>query len=366
MNPASPDKPARDGRPAPGEARGDTARVAGGELDAIFMRAALEQARNAYVQGEVPVGAVVVHEGRVIATGSNQPIGEHDPTAHAEIRALRQAAQVLGNYRLPGCELYVTLEPCPMCAGAIQHARIARLVWGAPDPKTGACGSVLDLMAEPRLNHHCTVTGGVLAGECGTMLRNFFAERRQRRAPEPDFSALLGRRPLRGPGLILEPLVVAHAQALWPMLSDPNFDPGGDPRPPSLEWLEEVLRQREARRSADGRRALLDWALRAADTGEYLGRIQATLTPDRQAVVRCAVRLARRRRGWATEAMRCALEELVTEAGAARLWAMIGPEDVAAEGLLARLGFAPAGREGYPLDDAVSGARLFSRTGRPG
>jgi tRNA(adenine34) deaminase len=310
------------------------------------------------------VGAVVVHEGRVIATGSNQPIAEHDPTAHAEIRALRQAAQVLGNYRLPGCALYVTLEPCAMCAGAIQHARIDRLVWGAPDPKTGACGSVVDLMAEPRLNHHCTVTGGVLAEACGTLLRNFFAERRQRRGPAAGFPALLGRRPLRGPRCILEPMVVAHAPTLWPMLSDPNFDPGGEPPPPTLDWLEEALRQQEGRRSADGRRALLDWAVRTADGGEYLGRVQATLTSDRQAVMRCAVKAARRRRGWATEAMRCALEELVTEAGATRFWSMIGPDEAAAERLLARLGFAPATPEGYPLDDAVSGARLFSRAGR--
>ena len=127
----------------------------GMRLDEAFMRLALDQARNAQALGEVPVGAVVVYEGRVIATGYNQPIGASDPTAHAEIQAMRQAAELLGNYRLVNCDLYVTLEPCVMCTGAIQHARIRRLVWGAADPKTGACGSVVDLMAQPRLNHHC-------------------------------------------------------------------------------------------------------------------------------------------------------------------------------------------------------------------
>jgi tRNA(adenine34) deaminase len=131
--------------------------------------------------GEVPVGAVLVHDGRVLATGFNQPIANHDPTAHAEIQAMRSAATLLGNYRLAGCTLYVTLEPCAMCAGAIQHARIARLVYGARDPKTGACGSVVDLFAEPRLSHHAEVTGGVLAERCGRVLSEFFAERRELR-----------------------------------------------------------------------------------------------------------------------------------------------------------------------------------------
>ena len=147
--------------------------------DETFMRLALDQALNASALGEVPVGAVLVREGRVIATGFNQPIGSHDPTAHAEIRAMRAAAELLGNYRLAGCELYVTLEPCAMCAGAIHHARISRLVFGAPDPKTGACGSVVDLMREARLNHHCEVRGGVLAEECGAQLSEFFADRRR-------------------------------------------------------------------------------------------------------------------------------------------------------------------------------------------
>lgn len=156
--------------------------------DADFMRLALEQARAAWAAGEVPVGAVVVHEGRVIGTGFNRPIGLHDPTAHAEIAALRAAAQALGNYRLPGCDLYVTLEPCVMCSGAMLHARLARVVYGAPDPKTGACGSVVDMFAQAQLNHHTTVAGGVLADEAAAMLRAFFAERRmaaaRRRAPD--------------------------------------------------------------------------------------------------------------------------------------------------------------------------------------
>ncbi len=142
------------------------------------MRLALEAAARAKAAGEVPVGAVIVKNGEVIATGYNQPIGHHDPTAHAEIAALRAAAEALGNYRLPGCSLYVTLEPCAMCAGAMMHARLARVVFGASDPKTGACGSVVNLFAEARLNHHAELIGGVLADECGTMLSAFFAERR--------------------------------------------------------------------------------------------------------------------------------------------------------------------------------------------
>lgn len=147
--------------------------------DASLMRLALEQAREAAARGEVPVGAVVVCDGRVIGAGYNAPIGTHDPTAHAEIRALRAAADRMSNYRLPGCDLYVTLEPCAMCAGAIQHARLRRVVFGAPDPKTGACGSVVDLFAEARLNHHTRVQGGVMADVCGDLLRAFFAARRR-------------------------------------------------------------------------------------------------------------------------------------------------------------------------------------------
>jgi len=145
-----------------------------------YMRAALEQARAAGAVDEVPVGAVVVCAGEIVGRGFNQPIGRRDPTAHAEIMALRDAAARIGNYRLPGCELYVTLEPCVMCSGAIMHARIARVVFGARDPKTGVAGSVLDLFAEPRLNHHATIEGGLLADECGRMLSSFFAARRGR------------------------------------------------------------------------------------------------------------------------------------------------------------------------------------------
>ena len=148
------------------------------EREQAFMHLAMDQARNAWVLGEVPVGAVVVHEGVVIATGFNQPIGSSDPTAHAEIRAMRAAAEVLGNYRLSHCSLYVTLEPCAMCAGAIQHARIAQLVFGASDPKSGACGSVVDLFAEPRLNHRPEVSGGLLREPASELLRAFFTSRR--------------------------------------------------------------------------------------------------------------------------------------------------------------------------------------------
>ena len=147
--------------------------------DALFMQEALSQARNAWVLGEVPVGALVVRDGEIIATGFNQPIANHDPTAHAEIMALRAAAAVMGNYRLPGCELFVTLEPCVMCAGAMMHARLARVVYGATDPKTGACGSIVNLFAESKLNHHTEVIGGVLAEECSQLLKDFFAERRR-------------------------------------------------------------------------------------------------------------------------------------------------------------------------------------------
>ncbi|HSD38646.1 MAG TPA: tRNA adenosine(34) deaminase TadA [Rhodocyclaceae bacterium] len=145
-----------------------------------FMREALALAREAGSLDEVPVGAVVVCEGRIVGRGFNQPILSHDPTAHAEVMALRDAARNLGNYRLPGCELYVTLEPCMMCSGAIMHARIARVVFGARDAKTGVAGSVLDLYGETRLNHHASIEGGVLAEECGGLLSSFFAAKRQR------------------------------------------------------------------------------------------------------------------------------------------------------------------------------------------
>jgi tRNA(adenine34) deaminase len=146
--------------------------------DQSFMQRALELARDAQALGEVPVGALIVLDGAIVGEGFNCPISSNDPTAHAEVQALRAAAQALGNYRLPGTTLYVTLEPCVMCAGAIVHARVARVVFGACDPKTGACGSVLDLFAEPRINHHAELVRGVLAEECGQQLREFFARRR--------------------------------------------------------------------------------------------------------------------------------------------------------------------------------------------
>lgn len=148
--------------------------------DEDWMAYALRLAGEAADRGEVPVGAVVVCDGAIIGRGGNAPIGGNDPTAHAEIAALREAARALGNYRLPGCALYATLEPCVMCAGAIMHARLARLVFGARDPKTGACGSVVDLFAEPRLNHHTQVAGGVAADASARLLTQFFAARRQR------------------------------------------------------------------------------------------------------------------------------------------------------------------------------------------
>lgn len=148
--------------------------------DQYYMQAALSLAGQAANNAEVPVGAIVVRNNEIIGRGSNSTITNQDPSAHAEIQAMRQAAQYLGNYRLVDCTLYVTLEPCAMCTGAIQHARIARLVFGASDPKTGACGSVVNLMNEPKLNHHCKVTSGILSKECGAMLSDFFKARRRK------------------------------------------------------------------------------------------------------------------------------------------------------------------------------------------
>jgi tRNA(adenine34) deaminase len=148
------------------------------QRDEAAMRLALDQAQNAWLSGEVPVGAVILRQGQVIATGYNRPITTHDPTAHAEIVALRHAATLLGNYRLPECEIFVTLEPCAMCAMALMHARFSRIVFAAPDPKTGAAGSVVNLFEHQQLNHHTQIEGGLLAEPAGQMLRDFFAERR--------------------------------------------------------------------------------------------------------------------------------------------------------------------------------------------
>jgi tRNA(adenine34) deaminase len=161
-------------------------------LDRTFMRQAIDQALNAQMLGEVPVGAVLVHEGKILSTGYNQPIGNNDPTAHAEIQAIRAAAELLGNYRLPECTLYVTLEPCVMCSGAIMHARMKRVVFGASDAKTGACGSVLNLFDESKLNHHTQVEGGLLAETSVGLLKAFFAERRlQKQKAAEDNSAAI-------------------------------------------------------------------------------------------------------------------------------------------------------------------------------
>ena len=148
--------------------------------DTEYMAIALELAQHAWRAGEVPVGAIVVWNGEIVGRGFNQPISQRDPTAHAEIMALRDAGRRLDNYRLPECSLYVTLEPCAMCAGAIMHARIERLVYGAADPKTGAAGSVVNLFAQPQLNHHTEIEGGILAAECGALISDFFRERRSK------------------------------------------------------------------------------------------------------------------------------------------------------------------------------------------
>jgi tRNA(adenine34) deaminase len=147
-------------------------------LDCQFMQLAIEQAHLAAIAGEVPVGAVLVRNGQVISKAFNQPITKHDPSAHAEMLALRQAALIEQNYRLPRTTLYVTLEPCAMCAGAMLHARVDRIVFGAPDPKTGAAGSVVDLFAMKQINHQTSIEGGIMGDECGQLLKNFFKERR--------------------------------------------------------------------------------------------------------------------------------------------------------------------------------------------
>ncbi len=186
------------------------------------MRLALDQAHNALLVGEVPVGAVILRDGQIIATGYNRPITTHDPTAHAEIVALRHAATLLGNYRLPGCELYVTLEPCAMCAMALMHARLSRVVFGATDPKTGAAGSVLNLFEQPQLNHHTVLVGGLMADACGALLREFFAQRRQQHRQRR-------RHRLLGPEATMDAIPVGEAQELQPgAAADYPADPNPD------------------------------------------------------------------------------------------------------------------------------------------
>lgn len=199
------------------------------------MGLALEQARQAAAAGEVPVGAVVVRDGQLIASGRNAPIAGHDPTAHAEVLALREAARVLGNYRLDGCTLYVTLEPCAMCSGALLHARLARVVFGAPDPRTGAAGSVLDLFANTQLNHQTQVSSGVLAQACGQLLRDFFKPRRVNpdpvredalRTPDAAFAQL--------PDYPWSPHYVSDLPSITGLRMH-YLDEG--PRDPSITWL---------------------------------------------------------------------------------------------------------------------------------
>ena len=169
------------------------------------MRIALDQAHNAWLAGEVPVGAVIMRQGQIIATGYNRPITTHDPTAHAEIVALRHAADLFKNYRLPECELFVTLEPCAMCAMALMHARFKRVVFAATDPKTGVAGSVLDLFANRQLNHHTHIVGGVLADASSQLLKQFFAERRaQIKALRDERRAAASRQALHGMDVIEE------------------------------------------------------------------------------------------------------------------------------------------------------------------
>lgn len=178
--------PSADGEPALADDAAAADRIVWGDDDRRWMQRALELARAAEAAGEVPVGAVLVRDGVLLGEAGNGPIGHCDPSAHAEILALRAAGRAAGNYRLPGSTLYVTLEPCPMCAGALVHARIARVVYAAPDPRTGAAGSLYDLLRDPRLNHRCEVNAGLAADASAELLRRFFRARRKPAAPPTD------------------------------------------------------------------------------------------------------------------------------------------------------------------------------------
>lgn len=225
----------------------------GGQLapqsdDAHWMRAALDQARAAAQAGEVPVGAVVVRAGQIVGRGFNHPIGAHDPSAHAEMEALRDAARRLGNYRLDGCTLYVSLEPCAMCAGAILHARLDRVVWGAAEPRTGAGGSVLDLFAQAALNHHTAVTPGVLAAEAAALLTEFFGQRRVQQRQQALASHPLRDDALRTPDAVYAPALDCGCASCfysdWPSLAGLRLhvkdSAGQNPLPaptPARQWL---------------------------------------------------------------------------------------------------------------------------------
>jgi tRNA(adenine34) deaminase len=148
--------------------------------DLKFMKLALRLAKKAELKNEVPVGALIVQNGEIIGQGMNTSISDHDPTSHAEINAIREAAKSIKNYRLKDCAIYVTLEPCAMCVGAIQHARIDKIIYGAPDPKTGACGSMIDLISVKEINHHAEAIGGILEKECGQILKDFFLSKRKK------------------------------------------------------------------------------------------------------------------------------------------------------------------------------------------
>ena len=148
--------------------------------DLKFMKLALELAKKAELKNEVPVGALVVRDGKIIGRGMNTSISDYDPTSHAEINAIREAAKAIKNYRLKDCTIYVTLEPCAMCVGAIQHARIDKIIYGAPDPKTGACGSMIDLISIKEINHHAEALGGILEKECSQILKDFFLSKRKK------------------------------------------------------------------------------------------------------------------------------------------------------------------------------------------
>jgi len=148
--------------------------------DLKFMKLALGLAKKAELKNEVPVGALIVRNGQIIGQGMNTSISDHDPTSHAEINAIREAAKAIKNYRLKDCAIYVTLEPCAMCVGAIQHARIEKIIYGAPDPKTGACGSMIDLISVKEINHHAEAIGGILEKECGQILKDFFLSKRKK------------------------------------------------------------------------------------------------------------------------------------------------------------------------------------------